>query len=89
MTDRKEDPKGKTLGRQMAEEAVAAINKRVMEKEQKGTEKPQEEAAETSANERPNFPSAKELGIAFAAAINEAVMEDARKDERREKGESK
>ena len=89
MTDQKEDPKGKTLGRQMAEEAVAAINKRVMEKEQKVTEKPQEEAAETSAYERPNFPSAKELGIAFAAAINEAVMEDARKDERREKGESK
>ena len=45
MTDQKEDPKGKTLGRQMAEEAVAAINKRVMEKEQKVTEKPRQEAA--------------------------------------------
>ena len=33
MTDKKEDPKGKTLARQMAEEFVAALNRKVMEEE--------------------------------------------------------
>ena len=69
MTDKKYELKAETLGGKMADVFAANINCHV-------TEQPQQAAADASEKDRPEFPSADELGIAFAAAINRAVMEE-------------
>jgi len=75
MTEKKDELKAETIDPKMPEEFAANINRQV-------TEKPPQVEADTSEKERLKFPSAAELGKAFAAAINRAVMEEKRERER-------